>query len=114
MVTIKVGETYPAKNFRSGVGSKGAWAVFHGKAQKGYDTINVWASNPDEVVNAAGLKIKSIDSVTLKARQDPKTNQWFKDYSITATLEKTEDVRFGGEQDMDKAEADFVNSLFGI
>ena len=112
-VTVKAGETYPAKDFRTGRGAKGAWALFKVKAEKGYDTINIWATNPEGLENAAGLKVKRIETVELKARLDEKTNRWYRDYNITAELVKTEDVRFG-EKDMAKDEEDFVNSLFGV
>lgn len=112
-VVVKAGETYPAKDFRTGTGAKGAWALFKVKAEKGYDTINIWASNPEGLANAAGLKIKRIEAVEVKSRLDEKTNRWYKDYNVTAELVKTEDVRFG-EKDQAKNEDDFVNSLFGI
>lgn len=112
-ITVKPGEVYPAKDFRTGQGSKGAWALFKIKAAKGYDSINIWASNPDGLANAASLKIVSIDNVELRSRLDEKSGKWYKDYNVTATLEKTEDVRFGGG-DLAKTEEDFVNSLFGL
>ena len=110
-VLIKEGENYPAKDWRSGHGSKGPWAFFRVKATKGYDQITVWAANPEQIVNPASVKIVEIKAVDLKGRKDERTGKWYPDYSITAVLEKTDDIRFG-EGDINKTEEDFVNSLF--
>lgn len=110
-VVIKAGEIYPAKEWRSGQGSKGPWGFFRVKATKGYDKITVWASNPDQIVNPASIKIVEIKAVELKGRKDENTGRWYSDYSVTAVLEKTDDIRFG-EGDISKTEEDFVNSLF--
>lgn len=94
-INIKVGETYECTDFKEGEGSRGKWAFFRVKAKKGYDVVNVWASNPDSVHAATAVKVKSIDNVELKSRLDERSNKWYKDYNVTATLERVESGRQG-------------------
>lgn len=112
-VKVKVGETYECPELRSGEGAKGAWAFFRLKAAKGYDTINVWASNPLNVKSAAAVKVLSIDQVELKSRLDEKSQKWYKDYNVTCTLERTEISRQGAGSGFVDTEED-INKLFGL
>lgn len=112
-VKVKVGEIYDCPELRSGESGKGAWAFFRLKAAKGYDTINVWASNPMNIKNATAVKILSIDQVEMKSRLDEKSQKWFKDYNVTCQLERAESARQGAGSGFVDAEED-INKLFGL
>lgn len=103
-VSVKLGEVYPCKDLKSGNSQKGAWALFSVKAQKGYDRIKVFASNPEDVKNAQAVRIKSIDMVEIKAHLDERSDKWLKDYQITATLERAAAAEDGGNFVPAKAE----------
>lgn len=112
-INVKVGEVYECTDFRSGEGQRGAWAFFKVKAKKGYDTLNVWASNPQSINGATAVKVISIDNVELKSRLDERANKWYKDYNVTATLERAESARQGAGSGFVDAEED-INKLFGL
>jgi len=112
-ISVKVGETYECTDFRSGTGQKGAWAFFKIHAKKGYDTMNVWASNPERIREPKAVKIKSIDNVELKSRLDERSQKWYKDYNVTCTLEVTESGRQGAGSGFTDTEED-LNKLFGL
>lgn len=112
-INVKVGEVYECTDFRSGEGQRGAWAFFKVKAKKGYDAMNVWASNPQSINGATAVKIVSIDNVELKSRLDERANKWYKDYNVTATLERAESARQGAGSGFIEAEED-INKLFGL
>lgn len=114
-VTIKVGETYPCADMRSGEGAKGAWAFFPVRAKKGYDKIKVWASNPGEIRNAAAVQIVSIDAVEMKAYQNNQTQKWEKDYTCTCTLKQVETNKGNqGATNFTPTSEDELNALFGL
>ena len=112
-INIKVGETYECVDFKEGEGSRGKWAFFKVKAKKGYDVVNVWASNPDSVHAVTAVKVKSIDNVELKSRLDERSQKWYKDYNVTCTLERAESARQGAGSGFMDSEED-INKLFGL
>lgn len=109
-VKIKVGEVYPCEDIRFGETDKGGWALFRVKAAKGYDSVNVWASNPKDIKGAKAVRIVKVDAIELKSRLDEKSQKWYKDYNVTATLEK---AMLNGDPFM-PANLDDLNSIFGI
>lgn len=112
-VKLKVGEVYDCPELRSGESGKGAWAFFRLKAPKGYDSMNVWASNPINIKGATAVKVISIDHVELKSRLDEKSQKWFKDYNVTCTLERAASGRQGAGSGFVDSEED-INKLFGL
>lgn len=112
-INIKVGEVYECADFRSGESAKGKWAFFKVKAKKGFDAVNVWASNPQSIPNATAVKVLSIDNVELKSRLDERSQKWYKDYNVTATLERAESARQGAGSGFTETEED-INALFGL
>lgn len=106
MIRIKVGEVIECPELREGDGARGKWAFFRVKAKKGYDVVNVWASNPDNIHAATAVKILSIDQVELKSRLDERSQKWFKDYNVTAKLERAESGRQGAGSGFQDAPVD--------
>ena len=95
-LNIKVGQVYDCVDLKEGNSqTHGKWAFFKVKAKKGYDTINVWATNPDALHAATAAKVLSIDNVELKSRLDDRSQKWFKDYNVTCTVERAESARQG-------------------
>lgn len=109
-VKVSVGEVYNCGEMKRGESTKGEWAVFPVKAAKGYDNIKVWATNPQDIKGAQAVRIVKIDRVDLKSRLDEKSQKWFKEYAVTATLEKA--LANGG--DFMPGNLDDLNSIFGI
>lgn len=113
-VVVKPGLVIPAgTNLKSGKSAKGAWAFALVKAQKGYDTIKVWASNAEDIIGALAIEVVSIDAVELKSRLDEKSGKWFKDYSFTATVRECE-VPKGKDEDFVPTDEEDINNLFGL
>lgn len=110
-IKIKAGEVYKCPDLRRGESGKGEWAFFKLNAQKGFDCINVWASNPGEIKGAQAVRVVRIDTVELRARLDERSQKWYKDYNVTATLEK---AAANGGDDFMPANLDELNSIFGI
>lgn len=125
-VNVKPSEVYACTDLRSGDSQRGAWAFFKVKAQKGYDTINIWATNPDAIKGAQAAKVIRIDNVELKARLNEKNGQWYKDFNVTCTLERASadavTVKEGKSGRPAKSDDDFltipddneINKLFGL
>lgn len=113
MVDIKVGEVYDCPDLKTGQGAKGEWGLFRVKAKKGYDQINVWASNAGSIKGATAVKVLEIQHVSLKSRLDEKSQKWFKDYNVTCKLERAESGRQGAGSGFIETEED-INKLFGL
>ena len=112
-ITIKPGEIYECEDMHFGESAKGDWAFFSVKAKKGYDRIKIFAKNPNAVRDAKAVKVISIENVELKSRLDERTQKWFKDYTVTATLEQAESARQGsGSAWADSP--DEVDAIFGL
>lgn len=88
-VTVKKGEIYPAKEMKSGVGKRGEWALLSVKAEKGYDKIDIWATNPADVKGAGAVKIVDFEaaSITNQKKETPEGIKWYIHYSVNAKLE---------------------------
>jgi len=118
-VTVKTGDVLDCVDARSGESQRGKWMFFKVKAKKGFDNLNLWVSNPDNVKNATAVKILSIDQVEMKSHLDEKSQKWYKDYNVTCTVERAESGRQGaGSGFMDASgfmdtEED-INKLFGL
>ena len=112
-LNVKVGTVYECPELRCGEGQRGAWAFFRVKAKKGYDSLNVWASNPANINGATAVKVISIDNVELKSRLDERSQKWYKDYNVTCTLERAESGRQGAGSGFVDTEED-INKLFGL
>ena len=110
-ISIKPNTVYECADLREGEGAKGKWLFFKVKAKKGYDAINVWASNPGSVSKATAVKVLSIDNVELKSRLDERSQKWYKDYNVTCTLERAESGRQGAGSGFVDTEED-INKLF--
>lgn len=93
MVEVREGQVYECPEMKSGQGQKGEWAMFKVKAKKGSDNIIVWASNAGSIKGATAVKVLKIENVKLTAREY--NGNWYKDFSITAQLERAESGRQG-------------------
>ena len=95
MVEVKEGMTVSLADAKSGNGGHGPYFLVNVKADKGYDKIQIWATNAPE---AAELKdaavVKKIKSAKLGAHQY--NGKWYNDYSVSAELAQgnVEDVKY--------------------
>lgn len=112
-INIKLNAVYECPDLKEGESGKGKWAFFHVKAKKGYDAINVWATNPVDIHAAKAVRVLSIENVELKSRLDERSNKWYKDYNVTCKLERTEAGRQGAGSGFIDTEED-INKLFGL
>ena len=97
-VKVVKGETYPAKGMKSGIGKKGAWALLSVKAEKGYDKIDIWASNPEDVKDASAVKILDIEDVAITNQRSQDGTKWFTHYSVSAKLAPVAGRSKGGDE----------------
>lgn len=87
MITLKAGSIIPVTEARSGEGQRGAWYKVDARAEKGYDKITVWATNPSDAKNIQGAaEIVKITSVTLTGHSY--NGRWYSDYTINAELKQ--------------------------
>ena len=93
MIEIKVGGIYECADMKHGQGQKGEWALIKVKAKRGYDSVNLWASNAGSIIGATAVKVLEIQNTKLSSRE--KDGKWYKDYSVTAKLERAESGRQG-------------------
>ena len=85
MIEIKIGGEIPVNGALSGKTGKGPYWKVNVCADKGYDRIAVWATNPDEAAKITGMaKVVGIQSVRLGAHQYQ--NKWYPDYTVNAKL----------------------------
>lgn len=85
MVEIKVGQEFPVTNAVKGKSNKGEYFKADVKADRGYDKIQVWATNPAEAMNITGMaKVAEIHSTKLSAHQY--NGKWYPDYTVNAKL----------------------------
>lgn len=98
-VTLKTGDVVNAKLMKSGQGQKGPWAFVQKKAEKGYDTITIWAVNPDDIKDAGAVKVLSIEeaSITNTKKETPSGPKWYTNYNVRAKLEKVEGYQSGDQ-----------------
>ena len=85
MVAVKVGETINGRS-RCGTSSKGEYFLIEKKAEKGYDKVTVWATNPGDVQGATAVKVASIKDVCFGHRQNKADGKWYPECSIHAEL----------------------------
>lgn len=84
MIDVKVGGEFPVAGALSKGGDKPYFKV-NVCAEKGYDKIAVWATNPAQAKDIVGMaKVKSIQSVRLSAHQY--NGKWYPDYTVNAEL----------------------------
>ena len=108
MIELKVGQEIPVTTAVKGKSNKGAYFKAEVKADRGYDKIQVWATNPDEAANIIGMaKIAEIKSVKLSAHQYK--DKWYPDYMINAKLTQgaTEVPDFLDPETVDEADLPF-------
>ena len=85
MVEVKVGGEIPVTVAVTGKSGKGPYWKVNVCAEKGYDKISVWATNPEEAGKIVGMaKVVGIQSVKLSAHQYQ--NKWYTDYTVNAKL----------------------------
>lgn len=87
-LSVKVGDVLSMAEAKSGEGSKGPWLFTVKKAEKGYDKITVWVSNPGDVRGAETIEVTGIESVTVRNRKytdQSGMEKWAKDFQINAT-----------------------------
>lgn len=75
-------------DIKKGEGKSGSWALCKVKAEKGYDSIDVWCANPEDVGNEP-MKLGEIISVKKTARKYEKdgVEKWADVYSVNARFE---------------------------
>lgn len=93
MVKLEIGKEYSISEAKKGESAKGPYFMFNVKAEKGYDKITVWASNPSEASGFSGsAKVVKIEDVSITAtkKQSPQGEKWFTNYNVTAKLAQGE------------------------
>lgn len=109
MIELKVGSNIPVAESRRGSSSHGDWFLVPVKAEKGYDRITVWATNPKDAANIdTAAEIESIKSVKLTARQG-KDGKWYPEYSIDAKLKQAGQGAVNAAEQMAFGDLDAVN-----
>lgn len=109
MIEVKVGGTIPLNESRSGSSGKGDWYLVPVKAEKGYDRVTVWATNPKEAATFRTVAvIDSIKSVKLTARQG-KDGKWYPEYSIDAKLKQAGQGAVNAAEQLAFCDLDAVN-----
>lgn len=90
MVEVKKGTTISSGNLKSGVKKDGTkWLYGLVIAQQGYDTIKVWAENP-EIGKDSDVQVVSISQAKITNRKIQKkdgSEAWATDFNINAKLE---------------------------
>lgn len=109
MVEVKVGNEFKVAGAYTGKTNKGAYWKQNVCAEKGYDKIAVWATNPDEAARITGMaKVESIQSVKLGAHQY--NGKWYPDYTVNAKLVQgsaEEPIEFGDQLEITDDELPF-------
>ena len=82
---INVGDEFAVTDAKKGESSRGPYFSVVVKAEKGYDKIKIWASNPKDAVNIKGMaRIAAIKSAGISAHQY--NGKWYSDYVVDAVL----------------------------
>lgn len=111
MVKVKMGDVLPANEMKSGTGQRGAWAMIPVKAEKGYDKITIWATNPDDIKGAKAVKVLSIEEASLSKSKKvgaDGTEKWYDNCNLQCKLSR-EEGRFSGGGDFVPVEDDLDN-----
>ena len=93
-VTVKVGEVYT--EIKTGTSAKGKWGNATARAEKGYDRITIWFTNPEEIPeDVYAVMVNEIKEVgTLNKQVDGK---WYTQYYARARVSVVE----GGATEVD-------------
>lgn len=84
-IELKVGQEIPVDGALKGHSSRGPYFKATIKPEKGKDRIDLWATNPAEAINFAGMaKIVEITGVKKSAHQY--NGKWYDDFSVDAKL----------------------------
>ena len=107
MVEVKKGQLIDVGHARTGTSQRGPWFKLEVKADRGYDRINVWATNFDEanaIRNTA--VVAEIESARITAKQYQ--GKWYTEYNIDAVLKQGQGVAVQQQTDFGIAQ-DAVN-----
>ena len=110
MIELKVGSNIPLTgNTKTGASAHGDWFLVNVKAEKGFDRMTVWATNPKEAAAIDTVaEIESIRSVKLTARQG-RDGKWYPEYSIDAKLKQAGQGAVNAAQQTAFGDIDAVN-----
>lgn len=105
-IEIKVGREFPVAGAKFGNSSRGEYYKVDVKAEKGWDKIQVWATNPKDAKDIIGnAKVTKIAGVKLGAHLY--NGKWYTDYTVDAELAQGnqetvmfEQVELGGDDDL--------------
>ena len=104
-VEVKVGQVINPRDIKCGQGKSGQWAFGLVKADKGYDSCQVWFTNGDDYKEMHSFKVVRIDSVKKSARKvkDKDGNdKWVDTYSINAFMEMVDEDAPSGFASLDE------------
>ena len=90
MVNVKIGTIVKSDTLKSGLSeSKGKWLFGFVNADKGYDRIQVWASNADKLDKDSDLTVTEILQVQLVNKKYEKDGEekWVQNTVVQAKLE---------------------------
>lgn len=90
MVNVKIGTIIKNDTLKSGVSeTKGKWLFGFVNAEKGYDRIQVWASNADKLDKDSDLTVTEILQVQLVNKKYEKDGEekWVQNTVVQAKLE---------------------------
>lgn len=90
MVNVKIGTIVKSDTLKSGLSeNKGKWLFGFVNAEKGYDRIQVWASNADKLDKDSDLTVTEILQVQLVNKKYEKDGEekWVQNTVVQAKLE---------------------------
>ena len=115
MIQVKVGQMLDCTNARFGMRQDGKpWGLTEVKAEKGYDKLTVWFTNPDVAKGRTQVEVIAISSAKMSNRRyTAKDGQekWVTDYSVDATVKAAgaQQVPQNNKPNFDSYMNDFVD-----
>ena len=86
-VTVKVGDIFT--EVKTGSTAKGAWGQAIARAEKGYDRITIWFTNPLEVPE--GTYAVQVEEITEVGTMNKQVNgKWYTQYNARAKVKAVE------------------------
>ena len=87
-VQVKVGDVYT--ELKMGVSAKGQWGFATARAEKGYDRITIWFTNPENIPeDTYAVRVAEITEVGTQNKQ-LKDGRWVTQYYARAKMESVE------------------------
>ena len=86
-VKVKVGDIYT--EIKTGESAKGKWGFAVARAEKGYDRITIWFTNPEDIPSDSyAVRVESIEETYTENKQV--NGNWYTQYNARAKVESVE------------------------